>query len=81
MGLPLPPPRVRAQVKRFQLTFLLFNFPMLGLGDLEEDLRDAQGDLEGKQKAKMNIGFSAFGSLVFCSVWDKVYIENVRASK
>lgn len=61
--------------------FPLVQLPNVGSGDLEEDSRDAQGDLEGKQKAKMNIGFSAFGSLVFCSVWDKVYIENLRASK
>lgn len=29
VGLPLPPPRISAQVKRFQLTFLLFNFPIV----------------------------------------------------
>lgn len=67
--------------KEISAHFPLVQLPNVGCRDLEEDQRNAQGDLEGKRKAKMNIGLSASGSLVFCSVWDKVDIENLRASE
>lgn len=60
--------------KMISAHFPLVQLPKSGSEDLEQDQRNAQGQAEGKQKAKWNIGFSTFGSLVFSSDYDKVHI-------
>lgn len=60
--------------KTISAHFPLVQLPNSGSEDLEKDQRNAQGQAEGKQKAKGNVGFSTFGSLVFASDYDKVHI-------
>lgn len=42
--------------KMISALFPLVQLPNIGAGDLEKDQRNAQGEVERKRKAKMNIG-------------------------